>query len=501
MKPKLLFWVDPYYTHYGLAKYMGENMNCQMYSIFEVTDNAKKFFSSQKIVNFEKVWFYHDHVFSQKSNPDIKYLEEIEKKYNLNLQLIAFHDRIFYHYNGYYKFSRDEILLIMENQIRFFDKILDSIKPDFIIMSPTTQQHNHIFYKICKSRGIKIIMAISARIGVNPNSSRKHSNRWYLSDEVDPCLPLPDEKNDDLNNVMIPEKDDLYTDEKFSHEFQKSTKKYTKAALNYLFTNDENVKTHYTYFGRTKFKVIFKMIHYELRKKYRENFMEKNLEHNITKSKKFVYFPLHQDQERILLIGAPFFRNQFESIKNIAFSLPVGFMLYVKDHTAMNARGWRSVNEMEKIMALPNVKLFHPIVNSKELIEKSELVVSTKGSSAIESGFYKKPSICFGKIGMYQISTMTNVKSIKDLPKIIKESLEKKVDENEIRRYEKMVYKNTFEFPLSNINDAFEDVFKIGGYYANVEIKSEKMLEFLKRYEKELTFLAMKHVEKINNYK
>jgi hypothetical protein len=102
---------------------------------------------------------------------------------------------------------------------------------------------------------------------------------------------------------------------------------------------------------------------------------------------------------------------------------------------------------------------------------------------------------------MYQISTMTNVKSIKDLPKIIKESLEKKVDENEIRRYEKMVYKNTFEFPLSNINDAFEDVFKIGGYYANVEIKSEKMLEFLKRYEKELTFLAMKHVEKINNYK
>ena len=497
MKPKLLFWVDQTLIHYGLAKFIQENLDCESYSIFEITEKNKDFFQDQEIVKFDKVWFYHDYILNQKIEPNLEYLEEIEKKYDLDLQLIAFNDRIFYHYNEYYKFSRNEILSIIENEIRFFDEILDEIKPDFIIMSTTTQQHNHIFYKICKSRGIKIIMPIGARIGVNPNSSRKHSTRWYLADEMDSCLPLPDEQNDDLNDVTVFEKDDLYTDEKFSHEFQKSTKKYGKAALNYLFTNDENVKTHYTYFGRAKFKVIFKMINYELRKKYRENFMEKNLERDINKSKKFVYFPLHQEEERILLIGAPFYTNQFEAIRNIAFSLPIGYMLHVKDHTAMDVRGWRSVKEMNKIMALPNVKLFHPSVNSKELIEKSELVITIKGSSAIEAGFYKKPSVCFGKIGMYQISTMTSVKSIKNLPKIIKESLKKEVDENEIRRYEKMVYKNTFEFPLNRIMDAFEDVFKVGGYYANAPIESKTMSEFLEKYRKELTFLATKHIEKI----
>ena len=33
------------------------------------------------------------------------------------------------------------------------------------------------------------------------------------------------------------------------------------------------------------------------------------------------------------------------------------------------------------------------------------------------------------------------------------------------------------------------------------KLNLKKMLKFLKKYEKELTFLALKHVEKINNYK
>ena len=64
--------------------------------------------------------------------------------------------------------------------------------------------------------------------------------------------------------------------------------------------------THYTYFGRNKIKVIFEMISYELTKKYRYSFMEKNLQHEIDESN-FVYFPLHQEMERVLLIGAPFY--------------------------------------------------------------------------------------------------------------------------------------------------------------------------------------------------
>ena len=44
----------------------------------------------------------------------IEYLEKIEKEYNINLWEIAYGERSFYKHNNYYKFSENEILLILE---------------------------------------------------------------------------------------------------------------------------------------------------------------------------------------------------------------------------------------------------------------------------------------------------------------------------------------------------------------------------------------------------
>ena len=51
--------------------------------------------------------------------------------------------------------------------------------------------------------------------------------------------------------------------------------------------------------------------------------MEKNLSKNIENDSPFIYFPLHQEQERILLLGAPFHLNQFDIVQIIAKSLPI----------------------------------------------------------------------------------------------------------------------------------------------------------------------------------
>ena len=79
MKPKLLFWVDQTLIHYGLAKFIQENLDCESYSIFEITEKNKDFFQDQEIVKFDKVWFYHDYILNQKIEPNLEYLEEIEK--------------------------------------------------------------------------------------------------------------------------------------------------------------------------------------------------------------------------------------------------------------------------------------------------------------------------------------------------------------------------------------------------------------------------------------
>jgi hypothetical protein len=163
----------------------------------------------------------------------------------------------------------------------------------------------------------------------------------------------------------------------------------------------------------------------------------------------------------------------------------------------MNVRGWRSVNEMKKIMDLRNVVLLHPFTNSSEIIKKSKLVISIAGSSSIEAAFYNKPSISFEDVGMFKISSLTMLKSIKDLPKVIRNSLKQKVDENEIELYKKAVYDNTFEFRFYDIMEVINDFLNIGGYYANIEIQDKKMSSLFEKFKPEMTFFALKHIEKM----
>ena len=497
MKPRILVWIDSQFSTFGLAKSLQEMFDCELFSIIEITDKPKKFFKEQQIVKFKKTWFYYDFILKTKRKPDLNYLKSIEEKYKIPLWLIAINDRFFNHFNSFYKFSSDEILLILEDEIKLYEMVLDEVKPNFIIMPTSHQQHNHIFYKICKARNIKILMMVHTRTSIRTDSLSKTANMWQITDEMDKFLPLPKttKQNKDKGKIEIVDPD--YSAEKFSATFQTSRSKFFKAFLKFLFTRDTNVQTHYTYFGRSKVKVILKTIAYNLRKKYRENFMGKNLSRTIESDSPFIYFPLHQEQERITLIGAPFYINQIEVIQKIAQSIPVGYKLYVKDHTVMRVRGWRSVSEMKKIINFYNVKLLHPSVNSIEIIKKSDLVISIRGSSTIEAAFHNKPSIAFENVGMYQLSSIHRLQSIVELPQAIKSSLKKKINRDEFKKYLDAVNEHSFKFLYTEISIDFEDQFKIGGYYANIEIDQQKATKFLEKFKPEFTYLAEMYIKKI----
>ena len=502
MKPKVLVWIDSLFFNFSLSKFLQEMFECELFSIIEITDKPKKFFNEQQIVKFKKTWFYYDFILKTKRKPDLNYLKSIEENYKIPLWLIAANDRFFNHYNRFYKFSTDEILLILEDEIKLFEMILDEVNPDFLIIPSTHQQHNHIFYEICKARNCKILLMESTKTSHSKGSLRKAGNSFYLTDKPDKFLPLPKTIKQNIYKKNIQKEkfemiDDQYSDKKFSSTFQTSRLKFFKAILKFLLTADTNIQTHYTYFGRSKIRVIFKTITYELRKKYRKNFMDKNLSRAIENRSPFIYFPLHQEQEKVTLIGTPFYINQFEIIQNIAKSLPVGYKLYVKDHIVMNVRGWRSVYEMKEIINLHNVELLHPSVNGDELIKKSDLVISIKGSSTIEAAFCSKPSITFENVGLYQISSIHKLVSMKELPQAIKNSLGTKVNPDELKKYLDAVGEHSFKFPFVEIYTNFEDQFKIGGYFANVEVDTQKIVEFLEKFKSEFTHLALIYIEKI----
>ena len=174
MKPKLIFWIDMSMFYFGLAKSLQKMFDCDLFTVIECTDKPKKFFVEQKIVNFKKSWFYHDYIKDINQKPDLEYLKSIEKKYGINLWLIAFNDRMFNYMNEFYDFTTNQIFSILEQECKFFEKILNETKPDFMLIKTTDWHQTHLFYELCKARGITVLMLVPTRFG----------NRLVISENI-----------------------------------------------------------------------------------------------------------------------------------------------------------------------------------------------------------------------------------------------------------------------------------------------------------------------------
>ena len=135
---------------------------------------------------------------------------------------------------------------------------------------------------------------------------------------------------------------------------------------------------------------MFNAIKQVLQKQQRTSFLNKHLPTSVKHNEKFIYFPLGVDEEHNLLIGAPFYTNQIETIRHVAKSIPINYKLYVKEHPSSATRNWKSVSDYKEIMNIPNVRLLHHSVPQSELFQNCSLVISAMGSSCLEAAFYGK---------------------------------------------------------------------------------------------------------------
>ena len=492
MNSKIIFWMNDALALVGLPKTLQEKHNFDIYAILDVTDKQKKFFQKQELIKFSKIWFFHDYISKATKKPDTKYLKLIEKKHKIDLSLLASNERFFNKWNKYYKFSSDEKLLILEQECKLFEKILDEVQPDFLITAQTTLHHNHLFYEICKARGIKVLMIRSSFfMGKHIISSEFDSidntqinGKFHFNSLVDMQNYL--KKYDSTNKVKL-ELENLLA----------SKTDFLKAILKFLVSSNTNVKTHYTYYGRSKFAVLKGTIFSIIKKRFRESFINKNLIRDIKNKKPLIYFPLQVEPERSLLIQAPNYTNQIEVITNIVKSLPAGYELYVKEHPANVFREWRSVDDYKKIMKLPNVKLIHPSVKSEDLIKKSSLVITISSTSGLEAAFYNKPSIIFADLDYSILPSVHKIKTIDELPYAIRASLKKEVKFSDLNHYINLIEENSFELNFDSIDSDFDHNFHYGGFLADVEIPIEKMRLFLERHSTKFDKIATECIKKI----
>ena len=499
MEQKIIFWISGNLFSYVLANSLQNKIQGNFYAIIDITERPKEFFKEQKLVNFKKSWYFHDHINSKNKKIDLEFLKFFEKKYDINLCLLAQNERLFNHFNEFYTFSSTEILCILQDECKLYDSILEELKPNFFITAETTLHHNHLFYEMCRSLGIKVLMLNQSKFGYkcliseelhkldDPENLNKIESKNRTFEQLQNYL-----KSFNMQKQLIDHK----------NKFLSSNKEKLKAAFQLLFiSKNTNLKNNFAYKGRTKIRVLFKEILFSLKKKQNQKFLDSYSNYKIPPSTNFVYFPLHQDPERVLLIGSPFYTNQLETIRHIAKSLPIDYKLFVKEHPTQSIRGWHEIDFYKSIIKMPNVFLLHPSVSNDELLGKCSLAITVNGTAGLEAAFYGKPSIIFSDLGYSILPSVLVLNSILLLPKLIKKALETKVDPIDVDRYVNLIEKNSFDFDYLRFITAYHDYFYYGGHLIDVEITIDKMKIFLEKEKPIFEKLSNQYIQKIQEFK
>ncbi len=496
VKDKILFWIDMEWLKFCIAKFLQQNYDCQLYAIFDTDKISTNFFKKQKIVNFEKTWFYRDYIKNDNDKIDIAFLQNFEKKYGINLWEVAYSERFFFNYNPYHKFNYNEIVTILEKECKLFESVLDEVKPDYLIIKLTDSHQSHLIHQLCKARGIKVLMMGPTRFAY----------RYAIYQDYD-NLGNIDFKNYRPKNLSLSELQNYlnkYNAVKETKDFEAGSKvSFFNRMRRYwhfiMSVGDSDFKSYYANFGKTRLKIMFKFIF--LKRWYRKSFIDKNFSKSIDADEKFIYFPLHVEPERSLLLVAPFHTNQIEIITQIAKALPIGFKLYVKEHVGMSIYGWRERSYYQKILSLPNVCLIHPSVNSIDLLKKCSLVITIGGTTGVEAAFHLKPTVVFADVGYSMLSSIYRLRNVEELPQVINKMISMKVETTSLECYLDHVENNSFNCDLTSLYIKFNNYFYEEFNSIKNEIDDSKMESFLDTNRKELGNIALEHIKKIKYYK
>lgn len=500
MKEKLLLWLGEEFIHYGLANSLQKKYD---FDLFAVIDNPnpgpKKFHKNQNIVDFQKIWFINDYVSTDFQKPNIQYLKSFEDNYGINIWHVAYTERYFYKvHNPFHKFTFEEILFILEQECKLYEKILNEIKPNFFLVSTITRHPKYLLYELCKSKKIPVLTLEASRF----KGKSMISSTIAKVDEPEKFREVVLDKiknEDDAINYLInhrPPPRNLYDEKPKIPKWEK-----IGAAINF-FTHpiDKNFQKEYLHYGKTKTKILTNASGIIRKKqiKERETFIDKEFIKNVDYSTPFFYFSLQAEPERELLIQSPFFTDQIAVIRNIAKSIPVSYLLYVKEHPVMKKHaGWRNIEYYQQIMDFPNIRMIHPSVDSHELIKKCDLVLTIAGDAAFEGVFYRKPSIVFSDPDYLVLSSVFQVENLNKLPSIILTALKHKSDSSELVKFVNYLEQNSFDFDRVGYFTDLNNFFYYAGFLEEVKITDEKMKDFLKKYCDIFDRLAIEHEKKI----
>ncbi|MES2016806.1 MAG: hypothetical protein V4484_09935 [Pseudomonadota bacterium] len=112
-------------------------------------------------------------------------------------------------------------------------------------------------------------------------------------------------------------------------------------------------------------------------------------------SRPYYYYSMHMEPEAVVLyLAAGVYTTQVKLIENIAAQLPVGAVLYVKDHPHVS--GYRDVADYLRLQAIPNVRVVDPGIAGKLIMKDAVGVFTINGTAGLEALLLGKQVYAFG---------------------------------------------------------------------------------------------------------
>ena len=490
-KETIIVWLDfdTYsYFHLGVISKLSKLGKFNFIGIITRKQDIE-FFEKQEFVKFKKLFYYPD-CYIKKTTFNIANLKKIEDKFDLNIWLNIFSDRSFNKFwTDFHKFTYEEILIIIENSLLFFIDILEKEKPKMILMqTPGENVSNVLLYEIAKKMNIQTFMPMDIHykdhihISNNNNNNEISTKIKKMKDNFDESLPTYDKEFIKKQNY----KDVLKT----ISSYDPSIKSFSQKINHYIKRLSNNLEPIYLNVGKTKIRLIQNRLHNIFEVKKREQFLDNYAEKTLL-DEKFLYFPLQSEPEASILMNTPLYSNQINLIEIIAKSIPINYLLYVKEHPLQKVKRWRAIEDYKKIKKLPNVRFLHPSVNAQEVLEKSQGVIAISGATGFEAVFYHKPVILFGDEYYDVLSTVTKIEKIENLPHQIKKALINfKFNERELSIFIKVLKEFALPVPYYSILKDGVSISSIQRNKNDFNLTNSVFKKFIEKWEKEFTILA-----------
>lgn len=394
--PKILFFARSF-----LAKYYSEIRSEKFESLYVVLTHEEKIFLESKGITVHGC-FEDEYEKLQVSTVCNDYLRT------------SFISDRFLH-----RFSLDKRLEILGKEISFWRNIFEKLKPDYLFNETVALEIAEV---MAIEAGRMNIPFFSSLLGFlpytfywKPSPFDGRLNDLSQIDPSDECMHKAleyykrvTEKGHKPFYIIDSLKPNNYPLRSLIGSLFRNTKKFLKKRkirrlLRFKYEDDY---TSHPY--RTSLRIINRIIH-----NYSNNSELLN--------KKLIFFPLHIEPEAILNYFAEEYQNQVSTIENIARTLKHNQYLVVKEHPQQKGvlldKRYRELKNK-----IPNLFYLPAEVDSYDIIEKSEAIVTLTSTAAWEGLIFGKPIFVLGKIFYDQCPGVSRIESFAHLKEEIRKN-------------------------------------------------------------------------------